>query len=77
MLPGTVQPKTGGATQHPRSHLFLVRMWLEDLAEGKNEWRGQLTIMPSGEVRYFREWPVLIMILQERLASPGRAAKDA
>ncbi len=50
-----------------RTHLFMVRIWLEDLGGGKAEWRGQVKHVLSGEVRYFREWPMLVKILQEAL----------
>ncbi len=64
-------------TQSPRTHLFIVRVWLEDLGDGKAEWRGQLKYVISGEVRYFREWNNLITILQELLTEPKDAIKDA
>lgn len=61
-------------TQRPRSHLFMVRVWLEDLGDGKAEWRGQVKHVLSGEVRYFREWSALVdhliamlaLVLEER-----------
>ena len=50
-----------------RSHLFTVRLWLEDLGDGRTEWRGQVQHVLSGEVRYFRDWPTLITLLLEML----------
>jgi len=50
-----------------RSHLFTVRLWLEDLGEGRAEWRGKVQHVTSGEVRYFRDWATLIAALQEML----------
>jgi hypothetical protein len=50
-----------------RSHLFTVRMWLEDLGHGQTEWRGEVQEVLSGEVRYFRDWPTLVTLLQEML----------
>ncbi len=49
-------------------HLFTVRLWLEDLGEGRTEWRGKMKHVLSGEVRYFRDWPTLIALLQALLA---------
>lgn len=46
--------------QHSRSHLFIVRVWVQDLGDGKTEWRGQVKHVMSGEVRYFREWATLV-----------------
>lgn len=65
-----------GEAQRSRTDLFMVRVWLEDLGNGKTEWRGQVKQVMSGEVRYFREWSVLIMILQEMLAEPEEVSKD-
>ena len=49
------------------SHLFTVRLWAEDLGDGEIEWRGKLQHVTSGEARYFRNWPVLIALLQTLL----------
>lgn len=59
-----------GRTPHC-SHLFTVRLWLEDLGDGRVEWRGQVQNVLSGEVRYFRDWPTLSALLQAML--PGSA----
>ena len=53
--------------QRPRPHLFMVRVWLEDLGDGNTEWRGQVKHVLSGEVRYFREWKTLLAFLREAL----------
>lgn len=45
----------------------MVRVWLEDLGDGKTEWRGQVKHVLSGEAQYFRDWFILIRILQEML----------
>jgi hypothetical protein len=49
------------------SHLFTVRLWAEDLGDGQIEWRGKLQHVTSGQARYFRDWPVLIALLQMML----------
>ena len=41
------------------SQLFMLRMWLEDLGNGQNDWRGKIQHVNSGEVRYFRDWATL------------------
>jgi hypothetical protein len=51
-----------GRQQH-YSHLFTVRLWLENLGDGRAEWRGQLQHVLSGETHYFREWETLIALL--------------
>jgi len=46
-----------------RSHLFAVRVWLEELGDGQVEWRGQVQHVLSGETGYFREWGGLVEFL--------------
>ena len=55
----------------PRSHLFTVRLWVEELGNGKSEWRGKVQYVTSGEVRYFREWTTLIAFLLMPLSAPS------
>ena len=45
--------------QQPLSHLFTVRLWQEELGNGQTEVRGKVQHVSSGEVRYFRDWPML------------------
>ena len=55
--------------QHPRSHLFTVQLWQEELGQGQTEWRGKAQHVSSGNVHYFREWPKLILFLQTMLST--------
>jgi hypothetical protein len=64
----TLTPEANDAPP-PRSHLFTVRVWLEELGHGQTEWRGQVQHVLSGKSRYFREWPSLLAFFQEML--PG------
>jgi hypothetical protein len=41
------------------SHLFMLRLWAEDLGSGQTDWRGKVQHVSSGEARYFRNWPTL------------------
>lgn len=41
------------------SHLFILRIWQEDLGSGQMDWRSRVQHVNSGEVRYFRDWPTL------------------
>ncbi len=59
------------AEHQQRTHLFTVRVWLEDLGEGQTEWRGEVHDVVSGEMRYFRDWPTLVAFLQAMLPKPG------
>jgi hypothetical protein len=56
-----------------RTHLFTVRVWLEELGAGQMEWRGEVQYVVSGEVRYFRDWPTLIALVQAMLPQHGGA----
>jgi hypothetical protein len=49
----------------PRSHLFTVRLWREEMGGGANEVRMQVRHVLSGEMRYFRDWSALVDYLQE------------
>ena len=53
----------------PRSQLFTVRLWREDLGDGRSEWRGQVQHVMSGHVRYFRDWQTLVVCVRDMLAS--------
>ncbi len=57
------------------SQLFTVRVWQEDLGQGRCEWRGKVRHVTSGEVRYFRDWPMLIAHMQEMLGGNPKAAQ--
>ena len=57
--------------QHPRSHLFTVQLWQEELSKGQTEWRGKVHHVSSGHIRYFRDWPKLILFLQAMLPTPN------
>jgi hypothetical protein len=52
-------PVESGQPQH-QSQLFTVRLWAEDLGDGRMEWRGHVQHVLSGEAHYFRAWPALI-----------------
>ena len=54
------------ATRSLPSHLFTVRLWREELEEGRYEWRGKVQHALSGETRYFRRWEDLIAFVQEK-----------
>lgn len=57
----------------PRSHLFMLRLWLEDMGSGQKDWRGSVQHVNSGEVRYSRDWPTLKAFVEGllRSAKPG------
>jgi hypothetical protein len=63
--------------QPHQSHLFTVRRWLENLGDGRAEWRSQVQHVLSGERHYFREWPTLLTLLRAMLPAEADSAPDA
>ena len=57
-----------------RQHLFTLRLWREEDAEGQTIWRGRIHHTDTGHIRYFRGWPALIPLL---LAMLRHAPADA
>jgi hypothetical protein len=51
------------------SHLFTLRVWREALGDGQDEWRGQISYVPTGETHYVRRWDQLQENLRQCL--PG------
>ncbi len=51
----------------PRSHLFIVRLWMEAFGDGQSEVRMQVQHVLSGERRYFRQWAHLTQYLREKV----------
>ena len=49
------------------SHLFTIRVWAEQLSEGRAEWRGKIQHIPDGEAHYFRDWSALVTLLVDML----------
>jgi hypothetical protein len=47
--------------------LFTIRLWHETGANGQVEWRGEVKNIISGEVRYFRDWITLALLLPRML----------
>lgn len=48
----------------PRSHLFTVRLWHEEVGDAAYEVRMQVKHILSGRTRYFREWSDFVAYLQ-------------
>jgi hypothetical protein len=43
-------------TRHEPSQLFTIRVWQEQLGEGRFEWRGRVQHVLTGRAFYFRSW---------------------
>ena len=61
-----------GEASRSRSDLFVVRVWQEDMGEGRTEWRGKVQHILTGDARYFHGWSGLIEILVRILSDLGR-----
>lgn len=53
------------------THLFVIRIWAQDIENGRREWRGRVQHVPSGEVHYFREWADMLDIVRHMLPDMG------
>jgi hypothetical protein len=49
------------------SHLFLVRLWSEMIEDDREQWRGKIKLVTSGETRYFVDWPDFVECIQSFL----------
>jgi hypothetical protein len=49
-------------------HLFTLRLWQEALSGEEWEWRGEVKNTRTGELRYFRDWQALVLLLPMLLA---------
>jgi hypothetical protein len=58
---------TGPSSGYPRSYLFTVRLWSEDMGHGGTEIRGEVRHVLGGGVRYFQDWTTLVSYLAERM----------
>ena len=53
--------------RHRRTHLFTVRLWLENMGSDSAEVRGRVQHVLSGEVYYFRTWRELAVVFNGML----------
>lgn len=47
------------------TQLFTLRVWVEDVGDGRTEIRGQIKHVLTSETVYFREWDALVAFLQQ------------
>lgn len=58
--------------QHDGSHLFTLRLWAEALGDDRQEYRGKVQHVVSGDARHFRDWTTLEAFLLEKLTAPEK-----
>lgn len=54
-------------SRSPPAIIFTLRLWQEPLGHGRNEWRGEVKNVYTGEVRYFRRWEEIAELLPAML----------
>jgi hypothetical protein len=59
--------------QDKRSHMFIMRIWSEELGDGQQEWRGKVQLSPTGTVQYFRDLRSLGALVEAMLAQAANA----
>ena len=47
----------------PRSYLFTVRLWVEEISPDQHEVRMQVKHVLSGQARYVREWKEMMAFM--------------
>jgi len=64
-----------------RSHLFTIRLWVEESAELGPHWYGKLQDMEDGHTAYFEDFQMLLSVLQgflpEEPAAPAKTPPPA
>jgi hypothetical protein len=58
------------------SQLFTLRVWPEELSEGRVEWRGKIQRVLDGETLYFRGWDAMMAFLLQTLEIGTPAADE-
>jgi hypothetical protein len=49
------------------SQLFTLRVWPEEVSEGRVEWRGKIQRVIGGETLIFHNWEVMLSFLLQTL----------
>ena len=72
-----LKPTAANSSASPlQSRLFTVRLWREDLGDGRSEWRGQVRDALRRHTRYFRDWQTLAAFLEEQLEKHGASGDE-
>ncbi|MCP5098370.1 MAG: hypothetical protein GY943_22705 [Chloroflexi bacterium] len=56
-----------------RSHFFTLRVWVEDVGNGRTEFRGTLKQVLTGETHHFRDWTTLTQLIEASMATASEA----
>jgi hypothetical protein len=55
--------------RRPRSHLFTLSVWEEEIDAERTELRGKVQLLTNREVCYFRDWETLVPLLRRMLSN--------
>ena len=56
--------------------LFTLRLWEESLGDNRSEWRAEIRHLQTGDVRFFRRWDELEVIVDEMMLRASDALSD-
>lgn len=56
--------------QQTPSYLFTLRVWVEDVGNGRSEIRGVLKYILTGETQHFRDWHTMSQLIETFILSP-------
>ena len=43
----------------------MVRVWPEEVAAGRIEWRGKVQSITNGQALYFRDWDAMMVFIRD------------
>jgi len=53
----------------PPTVLFTLRIWHEPLGDALSEWRGEIKNLSTEEIRYFRMWEEITVLIPQMLCN--------
>lgn len=54
-------------SRSPPTVVFTVRLWQEPLTDDESEWRGTIKNLSTSEVRHFRTWDEIAVLVPRML----------
>ncbi len=55
------------------SQLFTLRLWVEDVGNGRSEFRGTLKHVLTCETHHFRDWTTLTQLIEASMATASKS----
>ena len=59
-----------------KREIFVLYLWQERLDQQRLEWRGQITMIETGEVRFFHDSSTLYQVMLLMLSAAHQIDKD-